>query len=262
MLAFASVLGVLEQLNDDSPKFAALPQFCVIPEWQLTIASRAQNLGLTPDESRMAVHAHQDTQFHRLIKPGEKLAVSAKVVSVRTSRAGAVVVARFVTSSVVDEVAIATTLSTAIYRGVAVAGKELKIPRQPDPVQVPQDTSVIVPLDRGFAHRYSECADIWNPIHTERTVALAAGLPDIIVHGTAIWAFAGQEIIKHYCDGDAARLQNLSGQFKAMVIAGDPITIEMGNQGQEVSFVVYNAQGDQAISQGSARVQKAPLFGK
>ena len=26
---------------------------------------------------------------------------------------------------------------------------------------------------------YTECARIWNPIHTDRAVALAAGLPDI-----------------------------------------------------------------------------------
>jgi acyl dehydratase len=35
------------------------------------------------------------------------------------------------------------------------------------------------------AQAYTECADIYNPIHTERSVAKVAGLPDIILHGSA-----------------------------------------------------------------------------
>ena len=41
-----------------------------------------------------------------------------------------------------------------------------------------------------LAHVYTECARIWNPIHTDRAVARAAGLPDIILHGTATLALA------------------------------------------------------------------------
>ena len=75
-------------------------------------------------------------------------------------------------------------------------------------------------------HVYTECARIWNPIHTERDVALRAGLPDIILHGTATWALAGREVLRAYGDGDPARLKRLHGRFTAMVIPGTSIVVE------------------------------------
>ena len=42
---------------------------------------------------------------------------------------------------------------------------------------------VEVPYHLG--HVYTECARIWNPIHTDLAVARAAGLPGPILHGTA-----------------------------------------------------------------------------
>ena len=70
----------------------------------------------------------------------------------------------------------------------------------------------------GAAHVYTECARIFNPIHTDRAVALAAGLPDIILHGTATLALAVSELIKGFADGNPARVKRLGGRFSAMVL--------------------------------------------
>ena len=59
-------------------------------------------------------------------------------------------------------------------------------------------TVVPLPVSQVEAHLYSECARIWNPIHTDRAAALAAGLPDIILHGTATLAKAVSWIIDEY----------------------------------------------------------------
>ena len=74
-------------------------------------------------------------------------------------------------------------------------------------------------------HVYTECADIWNPIHTERKVALAAGLPDIILHGTATWALAVREIVSKQLGSDPARLARFSGRCTGMVIPGNDIIV-------------------------------------
>ena len=81
-------------------------------------------------------------------------------------------------------------------------------------------------VSREMPHVYTECARIWNPIHTEREVALRAGLPDIILHGTATWALAGRELLSAYGDRDPARLKRLYGRFTAMVIPGTSIVVE------------------------------------
>ncbi len=257
LLAYASSIYATKSLEDEVKTFSGLPQFCVTPEWQLSINSRSQNLGLTAAESRLAVHAAQDSVFHRLVAPEESLSTSGTVVSVSASRAGAIVSSIYETKCLETGEPIATTTIRVIFRGVAITGTpqpESDSPGPPPIVSIERDCSVEVPLDRGFAHRYSECADIWNPIHTERSVALAAGLPDIIVHGTAIWALAGQEIIRRYAANDPTRLRRLSGRFSAMVLAGDPISVEMGCDGSQVTFVVRNAQGQEAISQGYALI--------
>ena len=104
-------------------------------------------------------------------------------------------------------------------------------------------------------HAYTECADIWNPIHTERQAALAAGLPDIILHGTATWALAGREIVREHCEGDASRLKRLFGRFTAMVIPGNDITVALSRPAEgAIGFTVFNHQGQPAISDGLAVV--------
>jgi acyl dehydratase len=119
---------------------------------------------------------------------------------------------------------------------------------------------VSIPIAREAPHVYTECADIWNPIHTERQVALAAGLPDIILHGTATWALAAREIVRHRCNGDPLRLRRLHGRFAAMVIPGSDIEVEIGeavaHAGGEgcdaIRFGVRNAAGELAVAEGVA----------
>lgn len=93
------------------------------------------------------------------------------------------------------------------------------------------------------------------PIHTEREVALAAGLPDIILHGTALWALAGREVIRTCCSGDPTRLKRLSGRFTATVIPGYDFELvcEEPLDGV-VGFTVGNHEGRAALSNGDTVV--------
>jgi hypothetical protein len=84
---------------------------------------------------------------------------------------------------------VATTTQAGIYLGVPTDGDDQPDPEPPAPIEgserrgQPADSTVDV--SAGAAHTYTECARIWNPIHTDRAVARRAGLPDIILHGTA-----------------------------------------------------------------------------
>ena len=106
-------------------------------------------------------------------------------------------------------------------------------------------------------HTYTECADIWNPIHTERKVALASGLPDIILHGTATWALASREIVRAQADGDGTRLSALGGRFTGMVLPGTTITLAMSKTKSAngvVHFEVRNPDGRPVLSGGAAEI--------
>jgi acyl dehydratase len=131
-----------------------------------------------------------------------------------------------------------------------------ELPVDSDPQTTDQD-SVRVEIPLAMAHVYSECAQIWNPIHTEKRVAIAAGLPDIILHGTATWAIAGREIVGRYLAGDWGQLSRLHGRFTGMVMLGSALEVRMylDHPAGCVFFSVWNDAGERVISQGVASLR-------
>ena len=120
--------------------------------------------------------------------------------------------------------------------------------------------TVEIAVPREMPHVYTECADIWNPIHTERAVALAAGLPDIILHGTATLALAARELLNREAGAAPARLARIACRFGAMVIPGATIQVHATGGtpiagGRAVFFTVTNAAGGPAIRDGVAIIR-------
>lgn len=101
------------------------------------------------------------------------------------------------------------------------------------------------------AHVYTECARIFNPIHTDRAVALAAGLPDIILHGTATLAFAVSKLVQAELAGDYRRARRIGGRFSAMVqMPGTIRLVLLERTADTLFFEVHNAEGELAFSRG------------
>ena len=270
ILAYAAGVGASEPafLDDARPGgIAALPFQCVSLEWPVVLSLRDALAGvLTPAEALRGVHAIQDSEFHRLIRPGDSLITEGQLISARRSRAGAVCVIRLVTRDADTGEAVTTSWSSSIYRGVEMEGDDISLmsaPSLPEGAHaaLPASAEVtILPIPREMPHVYSECAAIWNPIHTERQVALAAGLPDIILHGTATWALAGLTILRRYGGSGSARLRRLSGRFSGMVIPGEPITIRhapVNGGAYAIQFEVLTPSGETAIAQGFAQLSEA-----
>lgn len=229
VLAFAAALGADEYLDDARPGgLVALPSFCVALEWPAALIARAaSHPELSDEESLRAVHAGQDSIFHRPFRPGNLLSTHARVVCARQARAGVVTLTKFVTRGSGGE-PVVTSWSTTIFRDVQLAG-EAGVLEAPPPIPAPSElktptTAVSIRIPRALPIVYSECSGIWNPIHSERAVALKANLPDIIVHGTATWALAGLELSRVY--GAAGRqLRRLTGRFVGMVVPGESVEV-------------------------------------
>jgi acyl dehydratase len=233
ILAYAAGIGATAApaFDDDRPGgVVAMPPFCVSLEWPVVSGERSRDcLGAEGPERWRGVHAGQDSFFHRPIRPGDDLQTSGTIAAVRPTRAGALVSMKLETLDSAGE-PVVTSWSTSLYRGVEVGGPAVVVEEAPavagnSDAPAPSST-VTIAIPREMPHVYTECASIWNPIHTERTVALAAGLPDIILHGTATWALAGREIVRVYGEGDPRRLRRLHGRFRAMVLPGTEIRVE------------------------------------
>jgi len=267
LLAYAAGLGATaEALFDDAREggMVGLPPFCVSLEWPVVRVSGGDNeVGATRDEALRGVHVGQDSQFHRVIRPGDELVTDSVLVEVRATGAGAYTCTKLSTRDARSGEPVVTSWYGSIFRGVNVVGDSQCLERAPD-LPAPDlsegqsgadAAEVVLSIAREAPHVYTECADIWNPIHTERAVALAAGLPDIILHGTATWAHAACQIIELRAGGDPARLKRLSGRFVGMVIPGTEISIQLGRVDRGVvSFSVRDAQGRPVIGQGVAEI--------
>ncbi|MGR9093244.1 MAG: MaoC/PaaZ C-terminal domain-containing protein [Gammaproteobacteria bacterium] len=266
VLAYAAVLGETSaaRFDDARPEgVTALPQFCVALEWPLAIAPETgAALGLAAGEARAVIHLRQDSEFHAGIRPGDSLSIASVLTGVRSTARGAIVSSRTDTSNTETGARVVTTHSDALFMGVAVDGGDASSDQavKPSIEAMPQNPErTTVPVARELPHLYTECANIWNPIHTERTAALAAGLPDIILHGTATWALAGQAIARRYAHGDAGRLRRLAGEFSAIVIPGNDIVIEHAQSEADanlVLFTVLNHDGAPAIKNGFALLDR------
>lgn len=261
VLAYAAVMGDVSAacFDDARPEgIVALPQYCVSLEWPLASSAKtAAALGLAPGEAKAVIHLRQDSEFRSPIRPGDTLSITSTLTGVRSTAKGAIVRSRTDTVNASNGTPVVTTHSDAFFIGVEVKGDDALIESSDaEPYEdMPSPSRIRVHIARELPHLYTECAHIWNPIHTERAAALEAGLPDIILHGTATWALAGQEIAKHYVKGDATRFRRLAGDFSAMVIPGEDIVIEHAHSASGadvVLFAVRNPEGDFAIKNGIA----------
>ena len=259
IMAYAAGLGDLNPRMMDTAAYSpviAHPVFPVCVEWPAVLAA-AKVPGsevATPQERARGVHAAHDLHIHRPIRAGDKLKTTAEIVGLETRKPGAAQMTRLVTRDAQGEL-VATTWQLGITRGVAIDG-EPRWTVQPPPLPTDDGTepcaieaSLTVPP--GMGQIYTECAHIWNPIHSDRAFALAAGLPDIILHGTATLALGVSGIVTKCLDGDIARVKRLGGRFSAMVPVPDRLQLEIYRRGPDsVRFRVRNGQGQEAISQG------------
>lgn len=249
-LAYAAALdaGDASLLRDDDPDFAALPMQIATPEWAAALCLRdIAALGLTPSEALRGVHVEQDTRFVRPIPRDRVLHTEATITGVRPVRSGALMTVRYATFD--TDTLIAETFSRSVYRGVETEGGSGDARDLDSTERADFTRATPLSLPHGFAHLYSECAAIWNPIHTERRVALAAGLPDIIVHGTALWALAGLALMR---SAPRRRLSRLACRFTHPLVAGEGAVLHHGGAGDRASFEIRNDKGVACVSDGIA----------
>ncbi len=255
IMAYAAGLGDLAPGYMDTQKgtVCAHPVFPVCLEWPVILSSRELPGcdSLTPEESGRGVHAAHDLHLYRPIQAGERLTTRATVISLKSIKPGAAQMTRLDTTDASGEL-VCRTYQLSISRGVGVVGEPVVVEDVPEqPVRgggAGKMASYRIQVPAGAAHVYTECARIWNPIHTDRAVALAAGLPDIILHGTATMALAVSRLVEEYLDGRPERVRRLGGRFAAMVLMPSTLTLEVnGVEDGVIHYDVLNDAGQAAF---------------
>ena len=250
LMAYAAALGETDPAYFDTRRLAGLrahPLFPVCYEWPLAVALRA---ALPEPVAIRSVHATHDLRIHRAPRDGDRLSVRATVARAEPRRAGAYVLSRYETADA-DGRPVTTTEYGSVYLGVRCDGES------PGPVGAARPRlapawSAAVAVAAGLAHVYTECARIWNPIHTDAAVAVRAGLDDIILHGTATLALAVSQVLaREGREPDA--VTRITGRFGAMVRMPSTLTVRGyppgadTADGRRIAFDTLAADGGLAI---------------
>ena len=260
-MAFAAGIG------DDLPAYMdtrradgviAHPLFPVCFEWPAAGSIRHKTrANLSQAEAARGVHATQHMILHRAIRPPKRLTTTAELIGIERRKPGAYEIVRFETIDDRGE-RVCTTYSGNLYREVEVQGPDhpAKTPTTPEfsPGGGPR-AEIVVPIAAGAAHVYTECARIWNPIHTDMAVAAKAGLPGLILHGTATLALAVSRIIEAEAGGDPMRVTEVCARFGAMVLMPSEIIVrvdgrEKSGSGEAIFFEAVSANGGRPIRNG------------
>ena len=231
------------------------PMFPVAPEWDLLVRHRSAPRSMPTAEIVRGVHSAHDVIIDRPIGVGATVTIRAVVVGVDRRVAGATQRVRFEAVDAAGQT-LWRTMLTSVFIGVELAGEPSSIdvdwPSVPartaaSGVTIDERHSVVHLID---AHVYSECARIWNPIHTDVATARAAGLPAPILHGTATMARA-VSACADMAEVRLADVRRVGGSFAAMVPLGSTIDIRLLEvDGSTLHFDVVDHEGRRAIRDG------------
>jgi acyl dehydratase len=265
-MAYSACLGDLAPAYLDTrvrPDVLAHPLFPVCYEWPLFLDPRCMPNDLPGEERVRGVHFTHDVTLHRPLRAGLELTTQATLVKLEARRSGAYQLARLDTVDSAGD-AISTTWYGMLLRGVEVVGGDRALDDAGPTVQAIPDRDIdqesfgehSIPIAANAALVYTECARIWNPIHTDAAVAEAAGLPEPILHGTATLALAVSRVVDECLGGDAERVVRIAGRFGAMVRIPSTLTLHIGPlQNDCVRFEVLEPGGGRAIRDGLLAVR-------
>jgi len=214
---------------------------------------------IDPRVAAFGVHASTDLRIYRPFRAGEAVTTQGKLIQKRQISPGVYNIEKYKMVSSSGEL-IAELYYNGITRGGKLEGADAIVENEPELPQIevfePESLwrrEILVGLHAG--QQYTECAQIYNPIHTEPSVARAAGLPDIILHGSATKAMALMTVVDECLGGDAERVTRLTGQLRGMVLMDSSIAVEclaheaIGDE-VRIAFRVLNDKGEPAISNG------------
>ena len=260
-MAYAAGLGDTRALYLDTaarPDVLAHPLFPVCFEWPAFLSTRSLPVGeqLSSAERVRGVHATHDLVLHRPLRAGVELETRASISRVERRPSGALQVVRLETRDA-DGEPVCTTWYGSLFRGVEVLGEDrARGDEPPAPAPIAPDAKTLdeveIPLAANAAHVYTECARIWNPIHSDAAVAARAGLPGIILHGTATLAHAVTAVVDRALGGDPERVARIACRFTAMVPLPSSLRVRVfaPEADRSVRFEVRNAAGEFALRSG------------
>lgn len=253
--------------DDERPDgIIAPPMFSVALTWPISerIWDYIETRDFPKEIIATQVHYTEHLKFHRPVRPGDKLEIKGKIAAILPHKAGTHIVIRF---DAFDKEGSPTFTEHigAMMRGVKCTDKGRGAEDLPKVPRYSRDNApiweAVIPIGPLASFIYDGCTNIFFPIHTSVKFAHLVGLPGIILQGTATLAYALRELTNKEAGGNPFELKFTYCRFTGMVTPGTNIKVQLIQKenrdiGTDLFFVVLNAEGKKAISDGYARLEK------
>lgn len=250
VMAYSAALGETDPACYDTTRqdLPVHPVFPVCYEWEPLQPVRSLP-ELAPVYSRL-VHAQHDITLYRPLRAGETVRTSARIVAALARAPGAFIVFRCETRDAAGQLVVTSDYGY-LYRGVAIEGADAQITDlvEPRAAEVRLESLGEIPVAATAAHVYTECARIFNPIHTDIAYARAAGLPGILLHGTATLALSVSKVLQAH-DVEWRRVRGVSCRFSGMVLMPSTLRVHAAREGKATAFETLSERGEKVISRG------------
>lgn len=235
--------------NADGNEITTHPLFPVCVEWPGIVES----LHVNNIDMRNTVHATHDLHIHRLIQPTTELETSAVIIGIEQRKPGIYLGWRLDTRDKQGELVCQTYQGNLFLRSQLNGEGQWMEAMPATPVvettaSFSAESTIDVPANLG--HTYTECARIWNPIHSDQATARAAGLNAPLLHGTASLALATSAVVNELLDQDPARVKRIGGRFSAMVMMPSSLTLKTRREKSTIFFELINSSQEAVISDG------------
>jgi hypothetical protein len=252
-MAYAACLNDLLPIYFDDvthPKLGIHPLFPVCCEWPALLDFFHEN---NLPMHRM-VHATHDLHIYQPLSLGQSYFTTAEVISLEQRTPGVYLTWKLKTVDAED------TLVNETWQGNLFLGAKTEdcgafpqiapsTPKFSSPLVGTQVSSL--EISGGLAHTYTECARIWNPIHTERSVSHRGGMAEPLLHGTATLALAVSYIVKNILNSSPNKIRRIGCRFSRPVMTPARLKIEtLERERKLILFQVLSPKGDIVLRDG------------
>jgi acyl dehydratase len=186
-------------------------------------------------DRNLVLHAEQEMSFHRALAFGETVTVETAITGVANYGLGQACIFATTLRGADGRVAVAM-VSTLAVAGADPTGTRHDPP--PLPPATDQVAEVTVRIEDDTPARYAEASGDRNLVHLDPEVAVAAGLPGVIVHGLCTMATGATAAIGTLADADPGALAFMRARFSKPVLPGDDIAFRFFASDRPRQFVM------------------------
>jgi acyl dehydratase len=200
------------------------------------------------------VHAEQEMSWKSVIRPGDEIHSSAKIVAMK--KLGVHELLELEILCMRQDELVVEMQYRLMLRGKKTSERKRETETTPEKGKKIAVQTVFVTEDQGV--RYAEASGDHNPIHTSDEVARLAGLPRSILQGLCTMAIASQAIVDELLQGDPSRLKVMKVRFSKPVFMAQELTTDVyeaeSNQKDKhiVHFETKDSKGVVVLTRGIA----------